>query len=393
MKKRDLFDFLVFFSAFFAPLGSNLASFGTFNSAKFFVIFVILTIICSFFFHGFKNSFSKEFFYFLIFISIHNLITFLFLHPEDFIIGSVMTYDPIQRVITEGDGLGTAVFRFYLFMIFGGVLSNLLDSKKRFFIMCVGYIIGIIMVFMISYNNLNELRLMGTYNDPNDYAFAGLLCFFLGLFMASFKNISFKLKIISYLGLLVGMMIIFLSGTRGVCFGWAIGILYICLIKSHKRFWAYIFISLPVLFFLINLLPYEIFNSIWSRYQVDRMQDDRLAGRLDIWLDYLGIWKVYFLSGVGFFRALNLSNFLRAPHNIYLEVLIEFGIVGFLLFIWFLRSLYNLIFKDSNVVGLNVIKALLISTLIVGFSLNILTNRTTWIILAFIFAYKNILLI
>jgi O-antigen ligase len=85
-----------------------------------------------------------------------------------------------------------------------------------------------------------------------------------------------------------------------------------------------------------------------------------LVDRFAIWGVGWRIAKDHFITGVGlgnfsisFKRYIGshggvLSGFVKDPHNTYLSVLAETGIIGFILFMWFHCNLVLTIFKKAN---------------------------------------------
>lgn len=101
-----------------------------------------------------------------------------------------------------------------------------------------------------------------------------------------------------------------------------------------------------------------------SRYLVDRIfkggggGKDLSGGRLEMWADCLGIWKENFVFGTGLGRRLyGVSSdgipFALPVHNLYVQILMETGLVGLLIlmlaiFGWVRRSFRTLNWEASS---------------------------------------------
>jgi O-antigen ligase len=103
-----------------------------------------------------------------------------------------------------------------------------------------------------------------------------------------------------------------------------------------------------------------------TEFTVDRIksiknpEQTNLVDRFAIWRVGWRIVKDNFITGVGlgnfaqtFRRYIGshggvLSGFIKDPHNTYLSVLAETGIIGFMLFMWFHGNLILTILKKAN---------------------------------------------
>jgi O-antigen ligase len=180
-------------------------------------------------------------------------------------------------------------------------------------------------------NTRGSLLLGDRQTDPNYFA-ASLL---LPISLAFGAFFSLRGKILKALMLAAaGVMSfeIFLTMSRGSLVALAVmGLWYMYRLKLNWRVLA----ILSALLFITVFLP----HAFWQRVQPDAIRD--LSGRLDIWTVGLVLIKRYALFGSGldnFPRAYaayagyapSFVGFTRAPHNVYLEVWIELGFLGFL---------------------------------------------------------------
>jgi O-antigen ligase len=203
-------------------------------------------------------------------------------------------------------------------------------------------------------------------NDPNNQAALLLLPLFItiGRFLVSSGT-----KKIPYL-LIAGMIAfcIFITGSRGALLGIIIGLSFLLFIsyKGKAKFRAilssFIFIGIAVL--VINFLP----DSIASRlFDEESYTTDITAygSRSDIWekaftyiIPNMPFWG--YGSGTAPHIMAGVYGKLTGTHNTYLNMLIEYGILGIPLFFCFLYSIYKLIMKSNKVYYIGAFVAMLI---------------------------------
>lgn len=176
------------------------------------------------------------------------------------------------------------------------------------------------------------------------------------------------------LPLALGMLLAGKSFSRKFIFSIITGIITICLVLTFSRgAWLGLVLALVVfaalkeprlliLLILISLIsplfmPSVVINRVAS---IGSLEDSSNAFRVTIWIAALRMIKDYWITGVG----LGLSAFSRVyrdymiagtpalhAHNLYLEMGIEMGIVGLLVFLWMitagLSKAMNSIKKDT----------------------------------------------
>lgn len=147
---------------------------------------------------------------------------------------------------------------------------------------------------------------------------------------------------------------------------------------------------------LIFIYIPSIENLIMDRIQ--KSYDDQAGGRLNILTVGTEIYKDYPIFGVG------LSNFPKAftgyyiakvqgvwlppgrdPHNIYLAILVELGMIGAILFIIMIIKLFYGILKIQNRNDMVITLSLLTFILIAGMANTILYKKYFWLALSIIY--------
>lgn len=127
------------------------------------------------------------------------------------------------------------------------------------------------------------------------------------------------------------------------------------------------------------------------------------AGRMTIWYVGFHALKEFWLMGAGlnnFPKAYDMfiyyapvgATWGRASHNIFLEVAVELGIVGMILFVWTLWKFYLLIKSRlaATRAGNVMLKSALIAMLLSSFFENILWTKSFWLLLMLISVSGNV---
>ena len=144
----------------------------------------------------------------------------------------------------------------------------------------------------------------------------------------------------------------------------------IALIMTHSRgSWLGFILAIFIFFILIDrrllvagafgalTLPVLLPTAVTSRFiSIGNLQDTSTAYRLSIWLGSLKIIRDFWPSGIGlgseaFTRiypryALSGAAYALHAHNIYIQLIVEMGIIGFMAFIILLVMYYKKILSS-----------------------------------------------
>lgn len=262
------------------------------------------------------------------------------------------------------------------------VVINTIENKKQFkFILYVFSIAAVITAFYGLYQYMFgdlysqawldkemfediKMRVYSTFENPNVYGEYLILAIpiIVGLLWTE-KGIFKKLFWLGSLG--VTMLALALTFSRGCWLGiiLAIGLLAIMI---DRRF---ILLGIVALLFLPFVLPESIINRFLS---IGNMGDSSTSYRVYIWMGTLAMLADYWFSGIGLgitsfntIYPIYSYNNISAPHshNLYLQLVVEFGIVGLIVF---LGMLYN--FYKETIISICKKKNILTSSLIAGVS-------------------------
>ena len=179
------------------------------------------------------------------------------------------------------------------------------------------------------------LRPYGTFPHPN--VLAGFFLIVMILLMSSIKKSSDVKKIFFSSVIILGTFVLFITLSRVALLLWILFLLWYAFKNIQKK---------PVFIFLIFSFPFLIFVSPLSkRFLSTSLTEESVVERMDLVKASFQMFLSSPIFGVGinnFFINLPsvLSSrflfFLQPAHNIFLLVLSETGILGFLLFCFFL---------------------------------------------------------
>ncbi|MBC8486661.1 MAG: O-antigen ligase family protein [Bacteroidetes bacterium] len=142
-------------------------------------------------------------------------------------------------------------------------------------------------------------------------------------------------NILIAIGLIIGLLFIILSGSRGPFLGYIAGLLAFLAIVSKKpqRFILMTFGLVALVLILLKLLPIEL----WLSRVSSVVANVSIVQRLTLWKQAIKLIGTHPVmgSGLGSFDAY-IGYGVRWPHNIFLEIWSEIGILGIIIFLIFI---------------------------------------------------------
>lgn len=204
------------------------------------------------------------------------------------------------------------------------------------------------------------IRFSGLYGDPNYYAVNTImaLCIVLFLYYNDFTDIYFTIVTVIVLFILSGYT---RSKSAVLMMVWPFIILsytyynktFLILSNSHKTLLSKkqdlrLFV---LIFFVVEIIckSVEIIINNWSvvitRFENNNNLNAITTGRIRIWLNYLNYFKNNFLAtiiGSGISTPFVKGN---APHNTYIDIIFNFGIISGSVFIWIVIYFFKKIFE------------------------------------------------
>lgn len=262
-------------------------------------------------------------------------------------------------------------FSYVLFILFYFVLKNTVKTKEQLFaiislVLLSGLLVSAFAIlqkvtgrgFIMTEAWIDEemfsgngIRVYSTLDNPNvlgEYLLFIIPLAFAGLYY--FKNNLYKLVSLGILGF-SGVAII-LTFSRGAWLGLIFAAILYTLIKDRRLIW----LGLILVLFLPILMPQSIIERFTS---IGDLSDSSSAYRLNIWLASFKMLKDFWPIGIGLGTNVFVYVYQKfaftavyAPHshNLFLQVIIDLGIWGFLLLIAILFTFYkNFLTKINHV--------------------------------------------
>ena len=222
-----------------------------------------------------------------------------------------------------------------------------------------------------------ESRVFATLDNPNVLAefFVFTIPLSLAVLWSSRNNIT-RLFIAGIIGLSVLCLV--LTFSRGAWLGFALAMLIFFLLKDRRALFLLLIMGVVGMFFL----PESILARVAS---IGNLQESSTAYRLSIWAASLRIIADYWVSGIGpglpTFAIVYPYYSLAAgmayhSHNLFLQLVVEMGIVGLGAFLWLMWTFVRVGLKGLRATEDPYLKNLLIGLLsgMAGFLLQGLTD-------------------
>ena len=169
---------------------------------------------------------------------------------------------------------------------------------------------------------------------------AGFLVFLLA-FSTFTKKLSYKIGIILFVGL--GLYCLLFSFSRGAYGAFLLSIIFLGVIRDRKLL-IFAFVLLAV---WQVVLPTAVQERITMTYDKGEGLDSSAQERVDLWQDALSLIVHDPIFGTGFdtYAQMHRVGIYEDTHNYYLKVMVETGIVGFILFLSLLGKAFSLGFR------------------------------------------------
>lgn len=200
-------------------------------------------------------------------------------------------------------------------------------------------------------------------NDQNPGEFGRNLFIIFSYILFYFSKFSKNRKnLFIYLLLLVTFIFIFLSGSRTSFISSILAFLMFGISRKNVSLIRKLTVITSIIFvtWLFFILLGSSIDSILNRFSIDYIIDTQGARRFTLWKLYLDFvipnHPVFGVGIGGTAEVIALQKYypsvsyiyLKPAHNMYLELIIQFGIFGFTLFMIFFANIFKIFFKSSK---------------------------------------------
>jgi O-antigen ligase len=226
------------------------------------------------------------------------------------------------------------------------------------------------------------LTINGQEGDPNNLAAMLVIPILISIWKIlngiPISIFNKKYNVLNFFIIFIGIWAMLMISSRGGLLALFSGTLFLLLFnnryvtnkKKSKKF-SVITVLIIIIAIILFIIPY-IHPELLNRLTYSKIEHDQGSDRLIIWemaLHYLSI-DPNFGIGIGSFQGITHLG----VHNQLLIVLVESGIVGFILFMSFLTILFKKNLKSNT----SLLPALLVATIVVIFFLDAYNKKFFW---------------
>ena len=253
------------------------------------------------------------------------------------------------------------------FIIIADLFSDVIRMKTLIFVVLVSvtlcYINGIVQYFtgfdIVRKEVLLSDRIAGSLINPNDFGSYVIMFIPLLAGLVFVKKLFFRYRVTILVVFLISLFCLIFSYSRGSWLGFLVGILFFGFVRSKKLFLCFMIILIAGAFFLPERVKHRM-------QQIDSMEKVTTNHRIALWKESISIVEDWPILGTGLNTYTVVGPHYKIhpqggiyPHNSYLHMAAEIGLVGIGAFVWFLwvifrrgrrllRSLCSLAMTGSN---------------------------------------------
>jgi O-antigen ligase len=229
------------------------------------------------------------------------------------------------------------------FFLFYKLVNTIAKLRSLLFAYCSG--VAIYAIYILKFGNFSDSRIsFGTMFDPNDIAFYIISFLTFNLLFITKDNKGYK-RIISIINIMIGLIVILKTGSRGGLIALITVFAYLLFAKTRTVKLSFMTKGALVLIAIVSLLFVNM-NSDRYKTILDLQNDYNVTdetGRIAIWKigtrlmlshPFTGIGMNRFSEGVGRDReerGFHAAEW-QAPHNSLVQIGAETGIFGLILF-------------------------------------------------------------
>ena len=210
-------------------------------------------------------------------------------------------------------------------------------------------------------------RICGSLLNANDFGTYAIVFIPLLAAFVFAKRLSMKYRIVMFAVFLMSLFCLIFTYSRGAWLGFLIGILFFGFVKSKKLFLC----SIVILIIAFFVLPVRVKNRI---EEIDSLEMVTEYYRIIKWKEAVSIVEDWPILGTGLNTYTLVAPKYKIhpeggiyPHNSYLHMASEIGLVGLAAFFWFVYTLFKTGFRLLRRFRLRTItESVLAPTLLLG---------------------------
>lgn len=306
---------------------------------------------------------------------------------------SIDTGDSVIRTITQVS---------FLLLLFSASAYDYSDYELDYLRRCLIWssrITAIIVLLTGSYAQ-SRLVLSGIITENPNYICAYFLFAVSGAAINLMSGDKSKIsKIISVIELIIYLYITFATGSRGGLFAVVAPVIITILFYSENknidismfaRKTVIIIFIVVAMGIVMSYMPSEIVN----RFTAEAIKTSNGTGRYDLWEDSISAFKdsniIRQLVGYGTATARDITYLFHfrihnVIHNIFVESLIEIGVIGLLLYICHIASFFICAIRRREVFSYSI----MLGMIVISVSSSLYAFKPYWNIMLFILCLKN----
>ncbi len=286
----------------------------------------------------------------------------------------------------------------FLFMLVSVSSYNYTNDELYYLKKCLinSSRISAVVLLLTGEYSTGRLRLSGVIIEDPNY----LCAYFLFAIAACTMNltsskVTYKYKIISVMELFVYIYIIYATGSRGGMLSAISTIVFMIVFNNgfSKNVIRKTIVVLLVLFISAYYIVPLLSDTILKRFAVETILESNGTGRFDLWRTAITVFKNsnVFRQLFGYGTASSKSLIYITPshhsvsHNVFLDNLVEIGIVGLLSYIMHIGSFFVDSIKRKQIYNFSI----LIGMIVLSLSTSIYTFKPYWNILLYIACCSN----
>jgi O-antigen ligase len=191
------------------------------------------------------------------------------------------------------------------------------------------------------------IRSTGGFSNPNSLGFVAMAAAFLCFAVTRMHEARPIEKGLAAAFLAASLLILMKSVARSSILATCAGLITMMALDPMSKKMRMMAICALAGVCVLFVLPSDLWNSVQERFDPDYIKGTEFGMRVPIAIDYFNQWPTYIVQGVGYNRAVEVTRNsfttreLWEPHNTYLTVLVEYGFIGFLLFMASMASLWR----------------------------------------------------